>query len=346
MTPRSARQVHLAFRGCEVGSSLPTNASPPRLPRSGSLGYPAPSSAFTVSGWPSRCSVGSRAACSGEQCGRPSWSRLLFSAPVRSGSSPIASPGIRRAAAMRHLAPSPSIDLPLGVHSHRPPTCRHASLPASATRAPPSPIPFRPRGFSPPRRLPPPRARRVPGRSPIVIPKRPEVAGLLHPAADPGVRRVSRSAGSHRIPKDPLASRCSRSPRRLSPLEGAPSLAAVPRHRGLLPSWRCATFPLGLRGVPFPVHPPRPRAHAALASRALLRDRVLLRPRRFRWWAPSPSWALLPSEVLLAPRPSRGRRRRTRDRGVNLDRTPELRSDLAPRSGDREAGASRRGAPP
>jgi hypothetical protein len=78
-----------------------------------------------------------------------------------------------------------------------------------------------------------------------VFPLRPEVAGLLHPAADPGVRRVSRSAGSHRIPKDPLASRCSRSPRRrprgwradvLRPLEEAPSAAAVPRHRGLLPS--------------------------------------------------------------------------------------------------------------
>jgi hypothetical protein len=109
-----------------------------------------------------------------------------------------------------------------------------------------------------------------------VFPLRPEVAGLLHPAADPGVHRVSRSAGSHRIPKDPLASRCSRSPRRcVRPLGGALSIAAVPRHRGLLPSWRHATFPLGLRGAPFPVHPPRPRAHAALAFKALLRDRAL-----------------------------------------------------------------------
>jgi len=101
--------------------------------------------------------------------GRPSWSWLLFSAPVRSGSSPIAFHGLRRANRVSGFAGP----LPL----HRPPSRRplppdlplHVSAQrvrrASATRAPPSSILFRPCGFSPLRRLPPPRAIRAPSRS-------------------------------------------------------------------------------------------------------------------------------------------------------------------------------------
>jgi len=62
-------------------------------------------------------------------------------------------------------------------------------------------------------------------------------AGLLHPAADPGVRRVSRPTDSRIGSEDPPASR-SRLPRDALPLEGAPSIPAVPRHRGLMPPWR------------------------------------------------------------------------------------------------------------
>lgn len=53
-------------------------------------------------------------------------------------------------------------------------------------------------------------------------------AGLLHPAAGHGVRRVSMLAGGTEIPRDG----CEASPRRRVPFEAFPSPVAVPRHRG------------------------------------------------------------------------------------------------------------------
>jgi len=70
-----------------------------------------------------------------------------------------------------------------------------------------------------------------------------QLAGLLHPAAGPGVHRVSRAS---RLTRHPIAlARDGGStgpiPTVLSPLEGFPSSAAVRRHRRLLPPCR-STF--------------------------------------------------------------------------------------------------------
>lgn len=54
------------------------------------------------------------------------------------------------------------------------------------------------------------------------------LAGLLHPAASHGVRRVSIFAGRTEVPRDG----CEVSPQRRKPFEAFPSPVAVPRHRG------------------------------------------------------------------------------------------------------------------
>jgi hypothetical protein len=147
-----------------------------------------------------------------------SLSDLAVRAP-RPGRTSAASPGIRRGCAPKRLAAHrPSVDTPSSVHSHGP-----ASRPASATRCHPRrPVP--PSWF----------------RTTSAASSARSVAGLLHPAADPGVRPVSPGRLLHRVTTwVTRPSRLPRSPRRpFTPLEDSPSIAAVPRHRG-----RC------LRGV-------------------------------------------------------------------------------------------------
>jgi hypothetical protein len=105
----------------------------------------------------------------------------------------------------------------------------------------------------------------------------------LHPAADPGVRRVSRSASSPRSRRIP-SSRRSRSPqrcslpaqpsrtvRKLRPLEEGPSLAAVLRHRSRCPLG-VGSCPASTARVPLPtfrlVSAPRDRHLQGFAPRS------------------------------------------------------------------------------
>jgi hypothetical protein len=109
-------------------------------------------------------------------------------------------------------------------------------------------------------------------------------AGLLHPATDPGVRRVSGAVrlGSSRS-GDLSPSRPSPSPRRsFRTLRRMSSTAAVPRHRG-----PC------LPGVPPPF------AQRASPTRRLLRSRVVDTPPPLpAMLRPLPSWAFFPFKVL------------------------------------------------
>jgi hypothetical protein len=75
---------------------------------------------------------------------------------------------------------------------------------------------------------------------------------LLHPAADPGVRRVSGSAPALVASEDARSSRSLPSPRRsFAPLEGCSPRVAAPRHRGrcllavFTTSRPCSTFGSG-----------------------------------------------------------------------------------------------------
>jgi len=222
---------------------FPDRDLPPLRRACGSLDFPAPSSAFTVSGWPSRgssrrraawlrrasaddlpglgsrlaphpsvrlspgsrCLPRARALARSRQTGRLGSSRTCLpwdssGLPLsRSVFAPLGAP----TAALR-----PSIDLPLGVHSR----------PLRSLASPPAPFlgfggggsllhrSFRPRGFAPPRRFPPPRTRPGRGAEAPRCPSGPEVAGVFQPAADPGVRRVSRSHRSVGDPKVPSPS--------------------------------------------------------------------------------------------------------------------------------------------
>jgi len=83
---------------------------------------------------------------------------------------------------------------------------------------------FRPRGFAPPRRLPP----------------TPQAPSMLQLGAGPGVRRVSRRPGV--APEE--ASARPAFPAGASPSKGFPSSAAVPGLPGHLPSCRSSSVPL------------------------------------------------------------------------------------------------------
>ena len=192
--------------------------------RSGSLDFPAPSSAFTVSGV--ALEVFRRVA----PLRRPFRSD---SAGLLPGLRPRSAPrlGSDRAAALAVGGPIclswalfPSIDVACGVHSRRAaresPWLRRREAPASA-------VPFRPRRFTRPRRLAPPAGSRA-----CCIPL--PILGLRWGSPRFCADRLATWSreGSDLVPiATCLAAR--------TPLEGAPSIPAVPRHRGLLPPWPC-----------------------------------------------------------------------------------------------------------
>jgi hypothetical protein len=84
----------------------------------------------------------------------------------------------------------------------------------------------------------------------------PTVAGLLHPATGQRFIAFPDSPGQH--PSEDDAEPSGHSPRcGFTPLEGSHSPAAVPRHRGLLPSCRLRSFHTSLlRPVPASRGPP------------------------------------------------------------------------------------------
>jgi hypothetical protein len=197
--------------------------------RSGSLVFPAPSSAFTVSGWPPRSSV--RSLHRGHRWLRRD-SSLVFVPVRRPGSARIGSTW-RRTAQDRPAARAgqgcpiclswascPSTDVSCRVHSRR------------------SSGELRPRR----REVPPP-----PSRSVLAVSH--GLDGLLHLQGRGLVASRCQSWGSPRFRADRLGPGPSRDAVHVSiaaclaarlPLEGAPSIPAVPRHRGLVPPWCCA----------------------------------------------------------------------------------------------------------
>jgi hypothetical protein len=190
----------------------------------------------------------------------PPWPSLPFRAPVPPGPDGFrpSSRGIRPASAsLRAPLGSPSIGMATGVHSRT--TLRPRFGVEGATLAACSALVV---------------SHHLGG---FLLRK---FAGLLRPAANPGVRRVSSAArlGSSRS-EDLSPSRPSLSPRRsFVPFEGCPRLWAVPRHRGrylqvgsvALPR-RCrrCCAPSFLGWFPFKVlrAPFHPRWHAEAWSR-------------------------------------------------------------------------------
>ena len=154
-------------------------------------------------------------------------------------------------------------------------TPAHLQLPADGLRVEASglDVVFRPRGFSPPRRLAPPCAvpgprRRLAAPSGFPFPSR-GVAGLLHPAANPGVRlrfALTKTAVSGGLCVEFPAAR-------FAPLEGVPFPTAASRRRDPCPlavfttSRRCSVVKSVIR-----------RSHCCALGC-------------------SPSWASIPSEV-------------------------------------------------
>jgi hypothetical protein len=237
-------------------------------------------------------------------------------------------------------SPLPRLVGPLPLHrlvSRRPlppdwpaARCRAAPGLASAARTPSSPISFRPRGFSPPRRFPPPRALR--GIAPRCdgYPLRPEVAGLLHPAADPGVRCVSRSASSPRsrrirrpdvrVPLSAARAALADCSDAVRPLEEAPSLAAVLRHRSRCPLG-VGSCPASTARVPLPtfrlVSAPRDRHLQGFAPRS-----SAVTPPPFRVGGALSFLGFVPSEVPHARCLSRDSRRRRWSSFLTCARAP------------------------
>jgi len=81
---------------------------------------------------------------------------------------------------------------------------------------------------------------------------RSEVAGLLHPAADPGVRRVSRTCRHHHCRSSGME-RPAHSPRAyFVPPEGFPSSAGAPYHHGRCPRAVLPRFLLRIPSCPLP----------------------------------------------------------------------------------------------
>jgi hypothetical protein len=215
---RSSRGVRLAFRDVGSGPRFQGSDDPRGSSVTGGWPSPFPPRPYPLPGGSSRSSA--RSATSG--LNRPSYP-LAFSSPSERLSradrlSPVSSPGIRRTACSRAQPPyRPSVDRLHRVHSR----------------------PTLPSGFGP--ELP-----RSDSRSALVVLHhlggflRVGVAGLLHPATDPGVRRVS--CGDRReLPKQPWSivafpDDAHHTPRR------TPSTAAVLRHRSRCPLVVSASF--------------------------------------------------------------------------------------------------------
>jgi hypothetical protein len=212
---------------------------------------------------------------------RPSWPWLLFRAPLCPGRITASSRGIRhgmRSRADRRIAP-PSTS----SRASTPMRCRHRTGPELPARAA-----FRPRGFAPPRRVPPLWSR-----------------GL--------VASRCRSWGSPRfvcIGRHPCGCRCGTAGTFLDgafiPPEGSPSPAAAPCHHG-----PCLLAVRPLRDPRFPPVPlPEPELYAqregAVDFEALLhlrvRDVVPPLPATRR---PILPWASFPSKVPFQPGSSR-----------------------------------------
>lgn len=175
--------------------------------------FPAPSSASAVAGWPSRSSADSarslfrRTSTRGLR-GLRSRSELL-SRPGRNGFRP-SSPGIRPTSTSLRAPPEfPCIGMASGVHSRATSRPRFGVEGATLAACSALVVLHHLGGF--------------------LLRK---FAGLLHPAANPGVRRVSVGADSvHRDPKISRRARC-RLSRDVRSLRRMSSIAAVPRHRG------------------------------------------------------------------------------------------------------------------
>lgn len=101
-------------------------------------------------------------------------------------------------------------------------------------------------------------------------------AGLLHPAASPGVRRVSsRRRLRPETTRASYRTRSTRSPRRLfTPLEEFHPTAAVLRHRSRCPPGVAPMPPLPLRTPPLPATHLTRTSAPDLTFKALLRSRV------------------------------------------------------------------------
>jgi hypothetical protein len=191
----------------------------PRCVRSGSLDFPAPSPTFTVSG--GVLEVFRRSAPpSLSPAGRDS--SLAFVPVRRPGQARI---GLSRGERVDDRSASPGLPPP-------PPTCPAGSTPAarplgrsaSATEGPPPP-----------------------SRSVRVVSH--DLDGFLHLQGRGLVASRCQSWGSPRFLRRPTRSGSGEGSvcvsvaaclAARSPLEGAPSIPAVPRHRGLVPPWCCA----------------------------------------------------------------------------------------------------------
>jgi hypothetical protein len=215
--------------------------------------FPAPSVASAVAGWPSRCSVS--AVPSGSPPMRrpppPSLpSRVFLFRPGRRSDLPLLGFVVVAASLRSHPVPPPPTS-PSGVHSPR-------LAAGSASRVPPSPLV--PPSWS---------------LTTSTVCSSGGLAGLLHPAAGPGVRRVSVAVasvrrdpgiprrGAGRLPRD-ARSYPSKNVPRSQPHRVSAAVASLTFPRGLGPAARPAVSSV----------PSHLASAASAAFEALLRNRV------------------------------------------------------------------------
>jgi hypothetical protein len=275
-TSRGSRGVGGTFRVRVPVAHLAMHFVHSRGVRSGSVAFPAPSFALSVAGLTFEGFRRTRlTTASGDE--RP----LVVFAPLQSS---ILSPWPDDSASSRGFSYLPSIDVLPGVHSRR---CDLAAVPTSDP------------GCRPGHRVPSSRflTASTAFSALTFAPKRSGrgVAGLLHPAADPGVRRVSLRpprltvAG---VPERRLSRDAFHTPRRI-PLACSRTVSPRP-----LPPCRSSGRFVALVGNPLPGVPlcARPRSDADFEALLRLRVRSVVAPLPVRH-ALSFRWALFPFKV-------------------------------------------------